>query len=136
MGRKEYQFFYQSGTVDWPFQYFMKQWAKLSKIKSELTACNKIKDNQKKLKTEITKSIEEKYKKCHQKINIGIVEWRKFTLISTVNHWGNLNNGHYTGHVGNNFSPAQYHCNDAAVISCPKEVLENNTSYILFYKAV
>ena len=52
----------------------MKQWEKLSKIKSELTACNKIKDNQKKLRTEITKSIEEKYKKCHQKINIGIVE--------------------------------------------------------------
>ena len=74
MGSKEYQFFYQSGTVDWPFQYFMKQWEKLSKIKSELTACNKIKDNQKKLRTEITKSIEEKYKKCHQKINIGIVE--------------------------------------------------------------
>ena len=65
-----------------------------------------------------------------------IVEQRKFTLISTINHSGNLNNGHYTAHVKNNFPPAWYHCNDAAVISCSKEVLENNTSHILFYKAV
>ena len=43
-----------------------------------------------------------------------IVEQRKFTLISTVNHSENLNNGHYTAHVKNNFSPAWYHCNDAA----------------------
>ena len=35
-----------------------------------------------------------------------------------------------------NFSPAWYHCNDAAVISCSKEVIENNISYILFYKEV
>ena len=59
-----------------------------------------------------------------------IVEQRKFALISTVSHSGNLINGHYTANVRNNFSPAWYHRNDAAVISCSKEVLENNTSYI------
>ena len=53
-----------------------------------------------------------------------IVQQRKFTLIST------------TAQVKNNFYPVWYHCNDAAVISCSKEVLESNASYILFYKAV
>ena len=80
--------------------------------------------------------------KCIASISIpvildnNIVEQRKFTLISTVNHSGNLDNGHYNAHVKNNFSPAWYHCSDAAVISYSKEVLENNTSYILFYKVV
>ena len=64
------------------------------------------------------------------------VEQRKFRLIFTVNHVENLNNGHHTAHVRNNVSSAWYHCNDIAVISCSKEVLENNTSYILLYKAV
>ena len=53
-----------------------------------------------------------------------IVEQSKFTLISTIYLSGNLNNGHYTAHVKNNFSPA-------AVISCSKEVLENNN--LIFY---
>ena len=80
--------------------------------------------------------------KCFANISIPVIfdnkidEQRNFTLISTVNHSGNLNNGHYTAHVKNNFSPAWYYCNDAAVISCSKEVLENNTSYVLSYKAV
>ena len=65
-----------------------------------------------------------------------IVEQRKFRLIFTVNHVENLNNDHHTAHVRNNFFSAWYRCNDIAVISCSKEVLENNTSYILFYKAV
>ena len=65
-----------------------------------------------------------------------VVVVRMFTLISTANNSGNLNNGHYAAHVRNNFCPAWYHCNNAAVISRYKEVLENNTSYVLFYKTV
>ena len=65
-----------------------------------------------------------------------IVEQRKFRLIFTVNHVENLNNDHHTAHIRNNFFPAWYRCNDIAVISCSQEVLENNTSYMLFYKAV
>ena len=64
-----------------------------------------------------------------------IVEQKKLTLISTVNHTGNINNGHYTASAKNNFSPPWY-CSDAAVISWSEEVLENDTSYILLYKAV
>ena len=80
--------------------------------------------------------------KCFTNISIpvildnDIIEQRKFTLISTVGHSGNSNSGDYTAYVKNNVSSAWYHCNDATVISCSKDVLENNTSYILFYKAV
>ena len=83
----------------------------------------------------LTKDIN--FVKCFAKIPIpvildsDIVEQKKFTLISTVNHSGNLNNSHYTTYVKNNFSHNWYHCNDAAVISCPKKLLKKNTSYIL-----
>ena len=83
--------------------------------------------------------------KCFSNISIPVIldndifEQKKFTFISTVNDSENYTaitwNGHYTAHVRNNFSLACYHCSDAAVVSCCKEVLEYNTSYILFYKA-
>ena len=83
--------------------------------------------------------------KCFPNISIPVIldddlfEQKKFTFISAVNHSENYTaiiwNGHYNSHVTNNFSLACYNCNDAAVVSCCKEVLEYNASYILFYKA-
>ena len=64
-----------------------------------------------------------------------IVSYRSFKLIGSVNHSGNLNQGHYTAEI---FDPAirqWYHCNDKAVV--PREKSEaNNLGYVLFYKTV
>ena len=80
--------------------------------------------------------------KCFANISIpvildnDIVKQKKFTLISTVNRSGILNNRPLYCSFRNNLSPAWYHCSGAAVISCSEEVLESNTSFILFYKTV
>ena len=55
-------------------------------------------------------------------LDVDIIRQMKFTLVFTINHSRNLNNSHFT-HVKNNL----FHCNNAAVISCSKEKLENNT---------
>ena len=60
---------------------------------------------------------------------------KKFKLIGTVNHSGNLNSGHYTAHIADRFSSLWLHCNDSAVVQCKKS-LANNSCYVLFYKAL
>ena len=57
-----------------------------------------------------------------------IVGHKKFNLIATINHWGNLPRGHYTSLIKYaSSSSSWFHCND-------ETVLNNGISYIFFYK--
>ena len=56
----------------------------------------------------------------------------KYDLYATVNHFGNLQSGHY---VSNVFVNGQwYHCNDSFVgFATEAEVLQSQGAYLLFY---
>ena len=78
--------------------------------------------------------------KCQQVVKLplavdnDIVSNKRFWLLASVNHSGNLERGHYTANVKNTTSSTWFQCNDAAVIQC-KESVPQDLSYILFYKA-
>ena len=61
---------------------------------------------------------------------------RKFKLVATINHSGNLNNGHYWAYIEDQASSSWLHCNDRAVTQCNSNVLNNDSSYLLLYHAV
>jgi len=54
----------------------------------------------------------------------------KYELFATVNHQGNLHQGHYVANV--NVKNKWYTCNDAFVSECEIQTLEED-AYILFY---
>ena len=60
---------------------------------------------------------------------------KKFNLIATINHSGNLARGHYTSFIIST-SLTWLYCNNAAVIASKETGLNNDTSYIFFYKNV
>ena len=70
----------------------------------------------------VTKDI--KYVKCSSTLSVPItvdtdvVCHKRFKLIATINHSGNLNSGHYTAFTSNECS-VWFHCNDSAVIKVP-----------------
>ena len=64
-----------------------------------------------------------------------IVGHKKFMLIATINHSGNLEREHSTSFIKST-SSSWFHCNDAAVIPSKETVLNNDTSYIFFFKNV
>ena len=57
-----------------------------------------------------------------------IVVHKKFNLIATINHTGNLARGHYTSFIKSTLS--WFHCNDAAVIPSNEKAVNNDTSFI------
>jgi len=57
-----------------------------------------------------------------------------YSLVATINHSGSLENGHYTAHVKDPLSRSCFFCNDKMIVPCPSAKVENNTSYVLFYK--
>ena len=61
---------------------------------------------------------------------------RKFKLIATINHSGNLNRGHYTSFIKKANSTDWYFCNDAAVILHEKFNWISKSCYICFYEAM
>ena len=63
-----------------------------------------------------------------------IVGHKKFNLIATINHSGNLARDHYISFI-KPMSSSWFHYNDAVVIPS-KETALNDTSYIFFYKNV
>ena len=56
---------------------------------------------------------------------------KKYRLTATINHSGNLVNGHYWTYV--NRGKSWLMCNDRAVCSVSAERLNNTSSYIYFY---
>ena len=59
---------------------------------------------------------------------------KKFNLIATINHSGNLAMGHFTSFIKSTSSSSWFHCNEAAVILSNETALNNDSSYIFFYK--
>ena len=60
---------------------------------------------------------------------------KKYRLIATINHSGNLDKGHYTAHT--KLSTSNWlHCNDAAVVPCQTSAIDSFTIYILFFEAL
>ena len=75
---------------------------------------------------------------CTSDLNIPVssgdaTSFKKFELIATVNHSGNLDRGHYVAHVTDRNSTSWFHCNDSRVTQCRKNAA-NNSCYVLFYK--
>ena len=60
---------------------------------------------------------------------------KKFNLIATINHSGNLARGHHSSFIKST-SSAWFHCNNIAVLPSIEAALNNDTSYIFFYKNV
>ena len=56
----------------------------------------------------------------------------KYSLVATINHSGNLNNGHYWAFIKSG-ADGWYSCNDKVVTKTKVKVLNNKSSYILFY---
>ena len=61
-----------------------------------------------------------------------IVGHKKFYLIATFNHTGNLARGHDTSFI--KYTSSWFHCNDAAVIPLNEKAVNNDTSYIFSAK--
>ena len=59
---------------------------------------------------------------------------KRFNLVATINHTGNLRQGHYTAYI-KNASTTWLHCNDSAVLPTSKSMLDNTSSYLLFFEA-
>ena len=62
--------------------------------------------------------------------NHKIVGHKKFNLIATINHSGNLPRGHHTSFIkyaSSSSSSSWFHCNDAAVIPSNETALINDT---------
>ena len=57
-----------------------------------------------------------------------------FNLVATINHTGNLKQGHYTAYI-KNASTSWSHCNDSAVLPTSKSMLDNTSSYLFFFEA-
>ena len=56
----------------------------------------------------------------------------RYDLFSTVNHFGNLQSGHYISNV--NVNNQWYHCNDSFVgFASEAEILRSEGAYLLFY---
>ena len=55
---------------------------------------------------------------------------KKFNLIATINHTGNLARGHYTSSIKSTSS--WFHCNDTAIIPSNEKAVNNDTSNIFF----
>ena len=64
-----------------------------------------------------------------------IVGHKKLNIIATINHSDNLAREHYTFFMKST-SSSWFHCNDAAVIPSKETALNNDTSYIFFYKNI
>ena len=62
-----------------------------------------------------------------------IVGNKKFNLIATINHSGNLARAHYTSFIKST-SASWFHCVDTAVIPSNKTALNNGTSYVFSTK--
>ena len=60
----------------------------------------------------------------------------KYSLILTINHSSTLNRGYYWACIKDLHSPCWYSCNDKLVSDVEESSLNNNTSYILFYRKV
>ena len=61
---------------------------------------------------------------------------KNFVLVATINHSGSLSNGHYWAYIRCVDQDSWFHCNDRAVVQCDSEVVNNNSSYLLFYQEV
>jgi ubiquitin C-terminal hydrolase len=62
----------------------------------------------------------------------GFVPDISYNLFGTVNHYGNLQSGHYVANI--KVDEKWFHCNDAHVNhNGAKEVLEEDGAYLLFY---
>jgi len=58
----------------------------------------------------------------------------QYNLVATINHTGNLKQGHYTAYI-KNASTSWSHCNDSAVLPSSKSMLDNTSSYLFFFEA-
>jgi ubiquitin C-terminal hydrolase len=62
----------------------------------------------------------------------GFVPDISYNLFGTVNHYGNMQSGHYVANI--KVDEQWFHCNDAHVShNGAKEVLEEDGAYLLFY---
>jgi len=62
----------------------------------------------------------------------GFVPDIAYHLFATVNHYGNMQSGHYVANIKTDRQ--WYHCNDAHVsFQSAKGVLESEGAYLLFY---
>ena len=60
---------------------------------------------------------------------------KRFNLIATINHSGNLRHSHYTAYIKCPLSSKWFHCNGSAVILTSEAAVNNTSSYICFYQA-
>ncbi|XP_006831718.1 PREDICTED: putative ubiquitin carboxyl-terminal hydrolase 50-like [Chrysochloris asiatica] len=58
---------------------------------------------------------------------------RKYNLCAVVNHFGDLDGGHYTAFCKNSVSQAWYSFDDTRVSEIPKASVQTATAYLLFY---
>ena len=56
-----------------------------------------------------------------------------FSLVSTINHSGSLNAGHYWAFIKDNISKSWFKCDDRSILKVKPSTLNNTTSYVLFY---
>ena len=59
---------------------------------------------------------------------------RSLKLVSMINHYGTLENGHYTAFVKDPNKGSWFYCNDRAVVPANIGALNNTASYALFFE--
>ena len=57
-----------------------------------------------------------------------------FDLMGVINHYGNMNSGHYTSYCKSSKGEIWYECNDS-VVSELKTPVKTSSAYILVYKS-
>ena len=57
-----------------------------------------------------------------------------YDLYGVVNHFGNLNGGHYTSTIKSPLDNNWYYYNDSSVSSASAGKIMNDAAYILFYR--
>ncbi|XP_011851149.1 PREDICTED: inactive ubiquitin carboxyl-terminal hydrolase 50 [Mandrillus leucophaeus] len=60
-------------------------------------------------------------------------KYPKYNLCAVVNHFGDLDGGHYTAFCKNSFTQAWYSFDDTRVSEIPDTSVQNATAYLLFY---
>ena len=61
---------------------------------------------------------------------------KKFIFMTTVNHTGTVNGGHYTAFIKQPNSSSCLFCNDAAIFGSSVEKTNNTSSYIYIYETI
>ena len=61
---------------------------------------------------------------------------RKFRLAAVINHFGTMNNGHYTALIRPHNTTTWWLCNDASVKRSKEPGFTSSSCYICFYEAI